>query len=50
MRWQIEIKEKGNIVINNFPEAAYRNADIESFKVLSNTVFEMHVDLSKDFK
>ena len=45
-----QIKEKNNIVIYNFPESAYQNADIELFKVLSNTVFEMHVDLSKDFK
>ena len=40
-------RRKGNIVVYNFPESANWNADIDSFKALSDTVFKLDLDVTK---
>jgi len=40
-------QRKNNIVVYNFPESADRNADIDSFKTLSDTVFKLDLDVTK---
>jgi len=40
-------RRKSNIVVYNFAELTDRNADIESFKALSNTVFKLDLDAAK---
>ena len=40
-------RRKNNIVVYNFAELADRNADIESFKALSNTNFKLDLDVVK---
>jgi len=41
-------RRKNNIVVYNFAELADRNADMESFKALSNTVFKLHLHVDWD--